>query len=65
MYEVFIILEKNEKAPKGFDIGRTFEDGVKIAKANLKLNPNAKGLTNEEVQKFINKNYPPKEIDLL
>lgn len=65
MIEVFEILQKGQKPSKGFNVGRTFEDGVMIAKANLKQNPKAKGLTIEEVKKFILENYPPKEDDLL
>ena len=64
MIEVFEILEKNEKPSKGFEVGRILPDGKQIAKANLKEHPNAKGLTNDEVKKFINDNYPQPEIEL-
>jgi len=63
MIEVFEILQKGQEPSEGFNVGRTFDDGVRIAKANLKEHPNAKGLTNDEVKEFINKNYPQPEID--
>lgn len=63
-YNVYEILQPNQKPSDGFEVGRTFQDGVRIAKANLKLNPNAKGLTVEEVQNFIKENYPEPEIEL-
>lgn len=58
MIEVFEILEKGQKPSKGFKVGRELSDGKQIAKANLKLVPDAKGLTNKEVQEYIYKNYP-------
>lgn len=62
--EVFEILEKGQEPSEGFNVGRVMPDGVKIAKANLKEHPNAKGLTNDEVKKFINDNYPQPDIEL-
>jgi hypothetical protein len=58
MIEVFEILQKDEKPSEGFAVGRVMPDGVQIAKANLKLHPKSKGLTNEDVQKYIRENYP-------
>lgn len=62
-YNVYQILQPNESPSEGFKIGRTLDDGVRIAKANLKVTPNAEGLTVEEVQVFIKENYPQPEID--
>lgn len=63
-YNVYQILQKGQEPSKGFEIGRTFEDGVRIAKANLKEHPNAKGLTVDEVKRFIDENYPTPEIEI-
>ena len=61
--EVFEILQKGQEPSEGFNIGREFEGSVRIAKANLKEHPNAKGLTNEQVKEFIKANYPQPDID--
>lgn len=61
--EVFEILPKGQEPSEGFNVGRTFDDGVKIAKCNLKEHPNAKGLTNKQVKEFIKANYPQPDID--
>lgn len=49
--------------PNGFEPLHTFDNGNILSRADLIIIPNAKGLTAEEVKKFINENYPQPEID--
>lgn len=63
IYEVYQILNANLQDDKhpSFNVGRILPDGNKIAKCNLKKNPDIdknKFLTAEQVRQYIKKNYP-------